>query len=182
LEVTTYEVSFFRHYRQVVHQDGSKENKLAAMKKNIYSLRDLAELMQAGVKRYSEWLAGLVEHSAPRQDISKLGLPRHDEQGRSYRGFNPLVEAEARILETVLRGEYALGGLTARRLHWQFPELSRSRITRLLKRLRLHGLLRKIGHTYTYYVTRLGQRVLISVLHLKQKLFESLLTNKSAVA
>ena len=182
LEVTTYEVSFFKHYRQVVHLDGSKENKLAAMKKNIYSLRDLAELMQAGVKRYSEWLASLVEHSAPRQDISKLGLPRHDEQGRSYRGFNPLVEAEARTLETVLRGEYALGGLTTRRLHWQFPELSRSRVTRLLKRLRLHGLLRKIGHTYTYYVTRLGQRVLISVLHLKHKLFESLLTSKSAVA
>jgi DNA-binding IclR family transcriptional regulator len=67
-------------------------------------------------------------------------------------------------------------------LHWQFPELSRSRVTRLLKRLRLHGLLRKIGHTYTYYVTRLGQRVLISVLHLKHKLFESLLTSKSAVA
>jgi hypothetical protein len=182
LEVTTYDVSFFRHYRQVVHRDGSKENKLTGMKKSIYSLRDLAGLMQAGVKRYSEWLATLVEHSAPRQDISKLGLPRHDEQGRSYRGFNPLVEAEARILEAVLRGEYALGGLTARRLHWQFPELSRSRITRLLKRLRLHGLLRKLGHTYTYYVTRLGQRVLIAVLHLKQKLFESRLTSQSAVA
>jgi hypothetical protein len=182
LEITAYDVSFFRHYRQVVHQDGSKENKLAGMKKSIYSLRDLAGLMQAGLKRYSQWLGSLVEHSAPRREVSKLGLPRYDGQGRSYRGFNPLVEAEARILETVLRGEYDLGGLTARRLHWQFPEMSRGRVTRLLKRLRLHGLLRKIGHSYRYYITRLGQRVLMSVLHLKEQLFETELSSKSAMA
>jgi hypothetical protein len=182
LEVTTYDVSFFKHYRQVVHWDGTKENQLTAMKKNIYSLRDLAGLMQAGAKRYSQWLGSLVEHSAPRREVNKLGLPRYDVQGRSYRGFNPLVEAEARILETVLRGEYALGGLTARRLHWQFPELSRSRVTRLLKRLRLHGLLRKIGHTYMYYITRLGQRVLMAVLHLKEQLFETELSSKDAIA
>ena len=180
MEITTYDVSFFRHYRQVVHRDGAKERKLAAMKKNIYSLRDLRELMRAGVRRYSQWLASLVEHSATRREVSKLGLPRHDEQGRSYRGFNPLVEAEARVLETVLRGEYALGGLTAQRLHWQFPELSRSRITRLLKRLRLHALLRKIGHTYTYYITRLGRQVLMSVLHLKEHFFVTELRGNGA--
>ena len=182
MEITTYDVSFFRHYRQVVHRDGSREGKLTAMKKSIYSLGDLRQLMQAGVQRYSQWLGSLVEQSAPRREVSKLGLPRHDEQGRSYRGFNPLVQEEARILETVLRGEYALGGLTARRLHWQFPERSRSQITRLLKRLRLHGLLRKIGHTYMYYVTRLGQRVLMAVLHLKEQLFETELSSKEAMA
>jgi hypothetical protein len=33
LEMTTYEVSFFKHYRQVVHQDGTREQCLAAMKR-----------------------------------------------------------------------------------------------------------------------------------------------------
>jgi hypothetical protein len=66
------------------------------------------------------------------------------------------------------------------RLHWQFPELSRSQITRLLKRLRLHGLLRKIGHTYTYYITRLGRQVLMSVLHLKEHFFVTELSGNGA--
>ena len=180
LEVTTYDVSFFRHYRQVVHQDGTKETKLTAMKKSIYSLRDLAGLMQAGSQRYSQWLASLREHSAPRREVNKLGLPRHDKQGRSYRGFNPLVEEDAQVMETVLRGEYALGGLTARRLRWQFPNLSRGSITRLLKRLRLHGLLRRLGRTYTYYVTRRGQQILGALLHLKEQMFETALSTAHA--
>ena len=43
-------------------------------------------------------------------------------------------------------------------------------ISRVLKRLRLHGLIRKIGHTYTYYVTAMGQRVPIVALKLKEPL------------
>ena len=182
MEETTYDVSFFRHYRQVVHQDGTKTEGLAAMKKSIYSLHDLAELMQAGVKRYSQWLASLVEHSAGRSQVIKLGRAEHDAQGRSYRGFNPFLEEDAQVLETVLRGEYALGGLTARGLQKVLPGWSRGRIGRLFKRLRLHGLLKKIGHTYTYYVTKLGQRVLMAVLHLKEHLFVEKLAPTEAKA
>jgi hypothetical protein len=36
-----------------------------------------------------------------------------------------------------------------------------------LKRLRLHGLLRKVGNTYTYHLTSLARRVVTAVLHLK---------------
>jgi hypothetical protein len=39
-----------------------------------------------------------------------------------------------------------------------------------LKRLRLHGLIKKIGHTYKYYVTALGQRALLAALKLKEHL------------
>lgn len=171
LEMTTYDVSFFRHYRQVVHRDGKREQALAAMKKSIYSLRDLAELMQAGVQRYELWLVNLVEHTAAQLDIARLGRPEHDAQGRSYRGFNPFSESDAQALQTVLRGEYALGGLTARRLRGVLADWSRGQVGRLLKRLRLHGLLRKIGRTYTYYITPLGQRVITAVLHLKEQVF-----------
>jgi len=171
LEMTTYDVSFFRHYRQVVHQDGTKENALATMKKSIYSLRDLVELMQAGLNRYSQWLARVVEHSAGRAEVAKLGRPEHDQRGRSFRGFNPFLQEDTQALETVLRGEYALGGLTARRLHGVFKDWTRGRIGRLLKRLRLHGLLRKIAHSHTYYLTPLAQRVLTTILHLKEYVF-----------
>jgi len=171
LEMTTYDVSFFKHYRQVVHRDGTKDEGLAVVKKNIYSLHDLAQLMRAAVKRYSHWLASLVEHSAGRAEVAKLGRAEHDKQGRSYRGFNPFLEEDTQILQTVLRGEYALGGLTARRLQGMFQDWSRGRIGRLLKRLRLHGLLRKIAHTHTYYLTTLAQRLLTAVLHLKEQVF-----------
>ena len=40
----------------------------------------------------------------------------------------------------------------------------------MLKRLRLHGLIRKIGHTYKYYVTALGQKALLAALKLREHL------------
>lgn len=49
-------------------------------------------------------------------------------------------------------------------------EKNGGQISRVLKRLRLHGLIRKIGHTYKYYVTTLGQRVLIAALKLREHL------------
>jgi len=170
LEMTTYDVSFFKHYRQVVHQDGTKEQCLAVMKKSIYSVRDLAQLMQAGVKRYSQWLASLREHTAGQQEATRLGRPARDQQGRSYRGFNPFLQEDEKVLQTLLRGEHALAGLTARRLHPLLEGWSRGRISRLLKRFRLHGLLRKIGHTYVYHLTPLARRVVTAVLDVKNNI------------
>ncbi len=176
LEMTTYDVSFFRHYRQVVHQDGTKEHCLATMRKSIYSLRDLAGLMTAGIKRYSQWLASLQEHTAGQKDTTRLGRAARDPQGRSYRGFNPFLEEDERILQTLLRGEHALAGLTARRLRSLLEGWTRGRIGRLLKRFRLHGLLRKIGHTYTYHLTPLARRVVTAVLDIKNNMMVAKLT------
>ena len=180
MEMTTYDVSFFRHYRQVVHRDGTKEQMLATRKKSIDSLRDLAELMQAGVHRYSQWLASLAEHTAGHRDIIRLGRPEQDAQGRSYRGFNPFLEEDERGLQLVLSGEHAVGGLTARRLRRVLHSWSRGRISRLLKQLRWHGLLRKAGKTCTYHFTSLARRVIPAVLHLKNNLMAPELAAASA--
>ena len=169
MEMTTYDVSFFKHYREVVHQDGTRDTQLATMKKSLYSLRDLAGLMQAGVHRYSQWLAGLVEHTTGQRAAARLGRAEHDAQGRSSRGFNPLLAEDERVLQTVLRGEHALLGVTASRLRALLPDWSRGRVTRLLKRLRLHGLLRKIGKTYTYHLTALARGVVSAVLYFKNQ-------------
>jgi len=98
---------------------------------------------------------------------ARLGQPAYDPQGRSYRGFNPFLEQDERVLQTLLRGEHALAGVTARRLRSLLEGWTRSRVSRLLKRFRLHGLLRKIGHTYTYHLTPLARRVVTAVLDIK---------------
>jgi hypothetical protein len=41
-------------------------------------------------------------------------------------------------------------------------------MSRLLKRLRLHGLIKKIGHTYKYYLTAFGKDVITAGLKLRQ--------------
>ena len=43
-------------------------------------------------------------------------------------------------------------------------------MSRLLKRLRLHGLIKKIGHTYKYYITEPGRRLLLALLKLRESI------------
>ena len=40
-------------------------------------------------------------------------------------------------------------------------------ISRLMKRLRMHGLIKKVGRTYKYYLTALGKQVIALGLKLK---------------
>ena len=126
--------------------------------------------MRAGVQRYSHWLASLEEHTAGHQDISRLSRSERVAQGRPYRGLNPFLPEDEQMMQAVFSGEHALVGLTARRLRRLLPSWSRGRISRLLKRLRLHGLLRKVGHTYTYHLTSLARRVATAMLHLKNNI------------
>ena len=41
-------------------------------------------------------------------------------------------------------------------------------MSRTLKRLRTHGLIKKIGHTYKYYVTSFGKEVVTTALKLRE--------------
>ena len=45
-----------------------------------------------------------------------------------------------------------------------------SQVSRLLKRLRLHGLVKRIGRTYKYYMTRFGKQIITTGLKLRELL------------
>jgi len=48
------------------------------------------------------------------------------------------------------------------------PGRSGAQVSRLLKRLHLHGLIKKVGHTYKYYLTPTGQHVALTALKLRE--------------
>ena len=74
------------------------------------------------------------------------------------------------MLQVLLRGEHALAGLTARRVRSLFAGWSRGRVSRLLRRFRMQGLLRKIGRTYTYHLTPLARRIVTAILDIKNNM------------
>jgi hypothetical protein len=170
LECTANDVTFFKHYRKVEHRDGPPTYQVAALKKSIYSLGDLAGLMRAACARYLAFLSALEDRSGGTVNLQQITEPARDEQHRSYRGFNFFAAGDLSVLLAILRGEYQISGLSNRLLQRVLTGKNGGQISRVLKRLRLHGLVKKIGHTYKYYVTNLGQRVLIAALKLKEHL------------
>ena len=47
------------------------------------------------------------------------------------------------------------------------PEISSSAMTRIFKRLRLHGLIEKIPNSYKYLITALGKEIIAAGLTVK---------------
>ena len=180
IEVTANDVTYFRHYRKVVGRDGSSEYKVSALKKSIYSLGDLKGLMQAATVRYLAFISALEDRSSGQVNLERITEPVKDERERSWRGFNFFCQSDANILLAILRGEYQISGLSNRLLQRVLPEKNGGQIGRILKRLRLHGLIKKVGHTYKYYLTALGQKTLIAALKIKEHVLLPVLANATS--
>jgi DNA-binding HxlR family transcriptional regulator len=67
-----------------------------------------------------------------------------------------------------VRDEHVITGFRHLDIQRQLPRLSSSQISRQLERLRVHGLIKRIGRRYKYYVTKIGRRAVISGLKLRQ--------------
>lgn len=168
VECTANDVTFFKHYRKVEHRDGPPTYQVAALKKSLFSRGDLAGLRRAAGARDLAFLSALEDRSGGSVNLERRTAPARDEHHRSHGGFNFFAAGDLSVLLAILRGEYHISGLSNRLLQRVRTGKKSGQISRILKRLRLHGLIKKIGHTYKYYVTALGQRALIAALKLKE--------------
>jgi hypothetical protein len=167
VETTTNDVTFFRHHRMVEQRDGQRVFKLAALRKSIYSLSpDLASISRAANDRYIQFLSSIDDPTPGVKALSKISESVEEREHR-YRGFNLFDDEDQTLFEVLCRGEFLIHGFRNRSLRQHLKQFRPSQISRLLKRLRLHGIIKKVGNTYKYYLTQLGRHVAIAGLTLK---------------
>jgi hypothetical protein len=68
VECTTNDASFFKIHRWVEQRDGDSQWKLAPLRNNVYSLRDLRKLMRAN-ERYLAYMAAIDDPGAGLKDV-----------------------------------------------------------------------------------------------------------------
>jgi len=167
IEITANDVSFFKHHRRVEHRDGSWEMKDAPLKKSIYSLPLLVETMAAANRRYLEFISAIDDPTPSLRDLEKLSKPAADAQ-RSYRGFNLFHGDDLDVFRVICRGEFNIGGFRNHDLRRHLPSHTPHQTSRILKRLRKHGLIKKVGKIYKYYLTAFGRKVTALGLKLRE--------------
>ena len=168
VETTVNDVTFFHHHRTVEQKDGQRVMKLAPVKKSIYSLApDLISLLSAANDRYLQFLSSIDDPTPGLKTLAKISNSVQERQ-HTYRGFNLFDDDDQTVFEILCRGEFFISGIRNRTLRRHLdPACSPSKVSRLLKRLRLHGVIKKIGKTYKYYLTELGRHVAVAGLTLK---------------
>ncbi len=88
IETTINDVSFFKHHRKVEHKNGQSTYELAALRKTIYSLIDLREIMLGCNQRYLAFLSSLDDPSAGERDLQRLSQSRVSSDERKVKGLN----------------------------------------------------------------------------------------------
>ncbi len=166
IETTVNDVTFFKHHRKVEHRNGTKEIKLAPVRKFIYSLPVMSELMSAANRRYIDFLAAIDDPSAGIKDLDEISRPVND-GNRTFRGFNLFHGDDLDLFLAIARGEFTISGCRNKNLR-QLLKRNGPQISRMLKRLKTHGLIKKIGRTYKYYLTALGLKVVTTALKLRE--------------
>ena len=168
IETTTNDVTYFKHHRKVEHRDGHATRELAAVKKSIYSLIDLREILLGCNRRYLEFLSALDDFSAGTRNLDKLISPK-EVDGHRVKGFNFFDNTEHSILCSLQRPQFNIHGVRRADLKPFLPHLSAASITRYLKRLRDFGLIKKVLGTYRYYLTRLGRSAIAAACRLSEQ-------------
>ena len=167
IESTVNDVSFFKHYRTVEQKDGRRTKKWAAMKKGIYSLSALSELLMAANRRYLEFISTFDDISSGIKLLKKLSTTVV-ENNRPYKGFNLFTDDDQKIFESIASGEFNISGFQNKNLRAKLAHKTTAQISMIIKRLRTHGLVKKIGRSYKYYLTKVGRHVVSTGLQLKQ--------------
>jgi len=167
IEVTVNDVSFFQQHREVVHRNGERETKWAPMQKSICSLAPLREVLAAATQRYLKFLSDVETPEVGVQALNRL-TQTQVAQNHRYKGFNLLAEEDASVFRLLLHGEFTITGFTNKALRQQLADRTPAQVSYLLKRLRVHKLIKKVGQRYKYYLTDFGRQVASTVLQLRE--------------
>ena len=171
VETTINDTQDFRVFRAKESQPRGGKRWLP-LRKGVADLHRRAVISQAANTRYLESMAA-VETKTPLGELMRqLCRPVRWKAGR-VRALNPLADNDARLLETVNRGEFAVNGFRNRDLRDRLcagtsdPAVQKKQsaaITRQLRMLRAHGLIRKVGTTHRYVLSKKGRTAITALL------------------
>ena len=142
------------------------------MRKGVADIARRAEVSEAANERYLEAMAA-AENSVPLKTLTESLSRPVVREGQRVRGLNLLGADDARLLAAVGNGKFLLTGLRNKDLQGMLyaapaesPAEMRRRsgqVTRKLRLLRAHGLIRKVQGTHRYLVTDRGRQVIIAL-------------------
>ena len=165
------------------------QGKWLPMGKSISNMYRIAEISQKCNERYLNSLAVLncntnldkeIE-SLCNTKITKLASKISDCEPRPYGAFNLLRDSTCKLFNTLMNGAYSITGFTRKEITQSLIKIEAfktselndmkklvGKVTRLLAKLRAHGLITKYPKTFKYRVTQKGQEIISRILLFKK--------------
>jgi hypothetical protein len=176
VETTINDPSQFKVFR-AKEGDESGQKQWRQLRSGVADVHRRAQLSEAANDRYLAGLAAATSCVQPLKEVAaKLSGPVREVGGgdRRVRGLNLLGDEDSQLLAVVGRPEFGVCGLRNRDVvSGLYPKPTKdqaeqkrrsSQVTRLLRLLRAHGILRKVPKSHAYQVTEPGRVAITAVL------------------
>ncbi len=142
--------------------------KWVPMGKSIANLYRYVEICKSISKRYIEALPEIDIDRLPNKEIQKLSAPK-EVKGRKYTGFNLLSKETIALLSAVADGGFVINGFDNKSIRKMIYEDCNNpkiinKTTRILAKLKAHGIIKKVPRKNRYYLTSYGRKVANSIL------------------
>lgn len=176
VETTINDPRDMKVYR-TVEGDPRGPKRWLRLRKGVSDLHRRSQVSKASNARYLGALAAVDDKATLEQVAKPICQPVTWSGGRA-RALNPLADEDSRLLVAVNRGEFTINGFRNRDLAQllygdrptdplQAKRLS-GKVTRQLRILRAHGLVRKVSKTHRYLLTERGQTAINALLAARQ--------------
>jgi len=174
VETTINNVRRFK-VRRMTQRKGVRGMRWIPMRFGLADLGRRVQVSRAANERYLQALA-VVDTPATAHELLDPVSRRVSRDRRPYRPLRPVSVEDAEVFAAVMEGGFLLRGFTNRQVRktlWPKPpnrtedKRQSGRVTRLLRLLRAHRLIRKISGTRYYRVTAYGQQIMSAALKLR---------------
>jgi hypothetical protein len=176
VETTINEPRDFKVFRPK-EGDAQANKKWRCLRRGVADLHRRAQVSQAANDRYLEAMAAIDQPEPLAKLIEPLCRPVR-RKGRKARALNPLSAEDTALLAAVSRGEFLLNGFRNRDIRTLLygdrasDKLTQRRqagaVTRKLRLLKAHGLIRKVSHTHRWMLSAKGQKAITALLAARQ--------------
>lgn len=176
VETTINNPREFKVFGTVHHRDGTESEQWKPMGKSIANLYRYAEVSKAANQRFLDAMVDIIPVKSTLDEIGKICSPKKV-GGKTVTAFNVWNPETVGIMETVCDGRFLIKGFRNKDIGKPiFPGIKddqkrSSKVSRLLKKLRQHGLIKKVPHSRRYHVTSKGRKIMGALIETRHKTF-----------
>ena len=158
IETTINNPREFKVYATVQHNDGTESKEWKPMGKSISNLYRYAEVSKACNRRFIDAMVDIVSVESTLKEIGTVCTGKSVD-GKHVTGFNVWSPEVVCIMETICDGRYLVNGFRNKDIAKTiYPDIGNhkrlsSKTSRLLKKLRQHGLIKKVPKSRRYHVS-----------------------------
>ena len=174
VETTINDPREFKVYATVHHHDGTESEEWKPMGRSISNLYRYAEVSKSCNRRFLDAMVDIIPARSTLDEIGKV-CSEKKVGGKKVMGFNVWSPETVRIMETICDGRYIINGFRNKDIGRNiFPEVKdpkklSSKTSRLLKKLRQHGLIKKVPRSRRYHITSKGRRIMGTLIELRHR-------------